>query len=242
MKILQTLKRYVPKAIFVIYLNLVWLTALSSTNLNKASTQVFEGKGPDVRFFELKEGKADFSISVENNFWDSTDISGLISIQILTYSNIRLTDNNGLLVDENKSSLSKDCTIKISNSGKYRLNIGVEKDAKWRINLTNRPKKIDSQWLKSIGGIIIIFLGLALYFVPTIIGKRKKHLLSILILNLFLGWTLIGWIGALIWAINSPQKKNIYKYTCTNCGFEKVMEQKVKLFVCPNCNTENTIM
>jgi hypothetical protein len=45
-------------------------------------------------------------------------------------------------------------------------------------------------------------LGFLFYFLPTIIGvaRSKRDLLSIFLLNLFLGWTLIGWVVALVWA------------------------------------------
>lgn len=43
-------------------------------------------------------------------------------------------------------------------------------------------------------------LGLFVYFLPTIIGKRKVNAVAIFALNLFLGWTFIGWIVALVWA------------------------------------------
>lgn len=44
--------------------------------------------------------------------------------------------------------------------------------------------------------------GSFLYFLPFIIGvaREKRDLLGIFLLNFFLGWTLIGWIVALIWA------------------------------------------
>ena len=45
-------------------------------------------------------------------------------------------------------------------------------------------------------------LGTLFYFLPTIVAfaRSKRDLLSIFLLNLFLGWTLIGWIVALVWA------------------------------------------
>jgi Superinfection immunity protein len=46
-------------------------------------------------------------------------------------------------------------------------------------------------------------LGFLFYFLPAIIGiaRSKRDLLSIFLLNLFLGWTLIGWVVALVWAV-----------------------------------------
>jgi len=43
---------------------------------------------------------------------------------------------------------------------------------------------------------------LILYFLPSIIAaaRSKRDTLAIFLLNLFLGWSVIGWIVALIWA------------------------------------------
>lgn len=49
----------------------------------------------------------------------------------------------------------------------------------------------------------IIFIIIAvLYFLPSIIAISRDHpnATGIFILNLFLGWTLLGWVGALIWS------------------------------------------
>jgi hypothetical protein len=43
-----------------------------------------------------------------------------------------------------------------------------------------------------------------LYFLPTVIAaNRGHHVTGILLLNLFLGWTGIGWIVMLLWALLS---------------------------------------
>jgi hypothetical protein len=49
----------------------------------------------------------------------------------------------------------------------------------------------------------IFGFGFVLYFLPAIIGfaRSKRDAVSILVLNLFLGWTAIGWVIALIWAL-----------------------------------------
>jgi hypothetical protein len=48
----------------------------------------------------------------------------------------------------------------------------------------------------------IFGVGFVLYFLPTIIAlaRNKRDTTSILLLNLFLGWTAIGWVIALVWA------------------------------------------
>ena len=53
------------------------------------------------------------------------------------------------------------------------------------------------------GGAIIGFLLLAgLYFLPTIIGSQRKvvNMGSVFVINLLLGWTVIGWVVALAMA------------------------------------------
>ena len=50
-------------------------------------------------------------------------------------------------------------------------------------------------------GIII------LYFLPTVFGWSKKNIAAIFALNLLLGWTLIGWVIALVWALTVDDKK-----------------------------------
>lgn len=46
-------------------------------------------------------------------------------------------------------------------------------------------------------------IGFVLYFLPSIVAlaRQKRDLVSILLLNVFLGWTAIGWVIALIWAV-----------------------------------------
>ena len=58
----------------------------------------------------------------------------------------------------------------------------------------------------AIGAIIVallwvvgIVLGAAAYFAPTIVGVlvRGRHLAAVIVLNVFLGWSLVGWVVAL---------------------------------------------
>jgi len=50
--------------------------------------------------------------------------------------------------------------------------------------------------------LILIFV----YFVPTILAlvRRQHNFAAVVLLNLFLGWTLIGWVAALIGAFVKP--------------------------------------
>jgi hypothetical protein len=52
---------------------------------------------------------------------------------------------------------------------------------------------------------VAFFLFLAAYFLPTIVAVARGHhnAFAILLLNLLLGWTGLGWIFALVWAVTN---------------------------------------
>src|ERR1700680_4765103 len=54
-----------------------------------------------------------------------------------------------------------------------------------------------------IGPLLLIFAGTALYFVPTFIARanRKSNTTAIVALNIVAGWTIIGWVVALVWSL-----------------------------------------
>lgn len=55
---------------------------------------------------------------------------------------------------------------------------------------------------------IFVGLSIAIYFLPTIEAMLRKHhsLTSIVLVNLFFGWTLIGWVAAIAWACAGSNK------------------------------------
>jgi Superinfection immunity protein len=57
-------------------------------------------------------------------------------------------------------------------------------------------------------GSMLILVGI--YFAPTILALLRGHLslLGIFLLNLFAGWTVLGWLIALVWAGTSGTKIN----------------------------------
>jgi Superinfection immunity protein len=60
--------------------------------------------------------------------------------------------------------------------------------------------------MEYIPGLLIVLVALALYFIPflTALGNEHRQCTAIFILNLFLGWTLLGWVAALVWACMKP--------------------------------------
>jgi hypothetical protein len=55
--------------------------------------------------------------------------------------------------------------------------------------------------------LLILLIFIPSYFVPTFIAlsRKKSNTLSIFALNLLLGWSLIGWAGALVWALSNKE-------------------------------------
>ena len=58
----------------------------------------------------------------------------------------------------------------------------------------------------ALGTLAGIAFSLALLFLPTLVAKSRRHpnLLAIFLVNLFFGWTFIGWVVALVWACTRP--------------------------------------
>lgn len=51
------------------------------------------------------------------------------------------------------------------------------------------------------GGLIVLLIGAGIYFLPTLVGMSKRNGCAIFTLNLLLGWTFVGWVIALVWAM-----------------------------------------
>jgi len=79
------------------------------------------------------------------------------------------------------------------------------------------------------------FISLFLYFLPAFLARNKPNFTAILLLNLLAGWTVIGWIIALVWALSSdpprqvappfqqgfasaPQPAASAAFFCSSCG------------------------
>lgn len=58
-----------------------------------------------------------------------------------------------------------------------------------------------------IGKVLLAAFIFFAYFLPTTIAQTRKHqnLKSIFVLNLLLGWTVIGWVVALIWSVSATR-------------------------------------
>ena len=56
-------------------------------------------------------------------------------------------------------------------------------------------------------GIILL---IAIYFVPTIVAivRHARNVIGIVLLNIFGGWTFVGWIIALVWSFRDERQAN----------------------------------
>jgi ABC-type transport system involved in multi-copper enzyme maturation permease subunit len=50
--------------------------------------------------------------------------------------------------------------------------------------------------------VLSVFFGLCFYFAPTLVAScaKSRHVIAIAVFNFFLGWTVLCWILALVWA------------------------------------------
>lgn len=57
--------------------------------------------------------------------------------------------------------------------------------------------------------LLVVLIVLFVYFLPIIIASSRKHSNggAIFVVNLFLGWTFLGWVWALAWAHTDNVKK-----------------------------------
>jgi ABC-type transport system involved in multi-copper enzyme maturation permease subunit len=82
-------------------------------------------------------------------------------------------------------------------------------------------------------GIFLLILGVGCYFLPTIIGyyRKRSNVAAIFLLNLFLGWTFIGWIVSLVWALandNNPQTIVVNNHLSSDRTINPIIAQPVQ--------------
>jgi len=63
--------------------------------------------------------------------------------------------------------------------------------------LVLQPDPVEAVRAISVGALLLV---IPLYFLPTILGWQEKKRGAIFAVNFLLGWTVIGWIVAFVWA------------------------------------------
>ncbi|MCU0647859.1 MAG: superinfection immunity protein [Gemmatimonadaceae bacterium] len=59
-------------------------------------------------------------------------------------------------------------------------------------------------WRPYPKGPLIIAIFLPAYFLPTMLGFRSRRRWKIAAVNILLGWTVVGWVAAMVMAIRPP--------------------------------------
>ncbi len=62
-------------------------------------------------------------------------------------------------------------------------------------------------WEMIVVIILVAVIGIPIYLLPSLIAYKRNHknVIAIIIVNFFLGATVIGWVGSLIWAVLNKQ-------------------------------------
>lgn len=65
-----------------------------------------------------------------------------------------------------------------------------------------------SSWSNFVLATLLLIVAVLVYFVPGITASTAKHKNSSAIwaLNFLLGWTVLGWVGAFIWALTADSR------------------------------------
>lgn len=63
----------------------------------------------------------------------------------------------------------------------------------------------------AVNGLVVIGMVFTTYLFPTLValGRKKKNSAAIGVLNLFLGWTFLGWVVALVWAFTHETQAGV---------------------------------
>lgn len=58
--------------------------------------------------------------------------------------------------------------------------------------------------------ILLAIIGLGIYFLPTFLAihNAKRNTVAIFVLNFLTGWSFIGWVIALVWALTRDRESS----------------------------------
>lgn len=85
---------------------------------------------------------------------------------------------------------------------------------------------------------VILLSAIFLYFIPTIValGRRHHNAGAIVLLNILLGWTVLGWVAALVWAATAVQRRAAgISPALTNDELSGLPNAPVETKDCPFC-------
>lgn len=106
--------------------------------------------------------------------------------------------------------------IYVFNGKKYLSNrqnseelerVGLDNESSSKIFTMDRSQI--NEIFTTLLSFLLVLIAIAIYFFPSSIAKLRKHhqATAIFVLNIFLGWTLLGWVVALVWAATAIPKE-----------------------------------
>ncbi len=62
--------------------------------------------------------------------------------------------------------------------------------------------------MSGLGALLVIIVVIALYLLPTIVAasRHKENIGTVVVINVFLGWSFIGWVVALAMAFGQTKQ------------------------------------
>ena len=85
---------------------------------------------------------------------------------------------------------------------------GLPYDPPEQLDYANSGRQMHdgSNWAVVLG--VLVLLGIAIYLLPVSIAASRSHpnTMAIAALNILLGWTMLGWIASLVWALTAVDK------------------------------------
>jgi thiosulfate reductase cytochrome b subunit len=99
----------------------------------------------------------------------------------------------------------------------------------------------DTVSTSSSAGAVAMFLVFAvLYLLPSLVAAMRgvRRAAGLSILNLLLGWTVLGWIGALIWAVQAETNADVSKQARPYLEAEARLRQRHPELLTPAASSE----
>jgi hypothetical protein len=129
------------------------------------------------------------------------------SIQAVDSFKKSLEKINNTLIDKKQSSV----LVLMESSMPLTDKAAIEAAKTGKTSISSHDSGTSENTNSELGAILLILGGLVFYFIPTIAGLSKRNSGSIFALNFFLGWTFIGWVVALVWAVSkdAPAQKTV---------------------------------
>jgi hypothetical protein len=101
-----------------------------------------------------------------------------------------------------------------------------------------------------MSALILIVIGFALYFLPSLVARSRDaaNKSSVIVVNLFLGWTFLGWVVALAMAVagtseqRTPVPAGLRPMVCPRCNMQQNIPADDTTFTCWQCQLVSEVV